>query len=89
MKHLQNYYLCYVTGVNCDRHIGEKLVYRCMATAKEKGFKILQFNAVAKSNTTALNLYKKLGFIQLRVIPKGFIIKNGHYKDIIPHYITL
>lgn len=53
------------------------------------GFKILQFNAVVESNHTALNLYKKLGFTPLGVIPKGFLNRNGVYENIIPHYIEL
>lgn len=71
------------------RHIGEKLVIHCMNKAKELGFRILQFNAVVKSNLPALNLYEKLGFIKLGVIPKGFLMKDGTYEDIIPHYRML
>ena len=71
------------------QHIGEKLVKHCMKTAKELGFKILQFNAVVKTNTAALNLYNKLGFVKLGVIPNGFLMPNGTYEDIIPHYIQL
>ena len=71
------------------RHIGEILVRDCMKTAKELGFRILQFNAVVKSNKPALALYKKLGFVQLGVIPNGFLMKDGSYEDIIPHYIAL
>ncbi len=70
-------------------HIGEQLVKHSMQTGKELGFKILQFNAVVKTNTAAIALYKKLGFAQLGVIPKGFLKKDGHYEDIIPHYIML
>ncbi len=70
-------------------HIGEKLVKHCMSKAKELGFHILQFNAVVKTNAGALHLYKKLGFVQLGIIPNGFLLKNGLYEDIIPHYITL
>ena len=70
-------------------HIGEMLVRHSMKTAQELGFRILQFNAVVKTNTTALSLYKKLGFTQLGVIPNGFLMKDGGYEDIIPHYITL
>ncbi|MBR1620176.1 GNAT family N-acetyltransferase [bacterium] len=69
--------------------IGELLVKNCLTKAKELGFKILQFNAVVATNTSALNLYKKLGFTQLGVIPKGFLLKDGSYEDIIPHYIEL
>ena len=54
------------------RHIGESLVRHCMTTAKELSFRILQFNAVVKSNKSALHLYEKLGFVQLGVIPGGF-----------------
>lgn len=70
-------------------HIGEQLVTRCMKTAKELGFGILQFNAVVKSNKPALHLYEKLGFVKLGVIPSGFRMKDGSYEDIIPHYHLL
>ena len=70
-------------------HIGEKLVTHCLETAKSLGFKILQFNAVVRSNTYALRLYKKLGFVQLGIIPGGFRMKDGSYEDIIPHYYVL
>ena len=70
-------------------HIGESLVQHCMETAKALGFRILQFNAVVKSNLPALKLYKKMGFTPLGTIPEGFLSKNGTYEDIVPHYITL
>lgn len=71
------------------QHIGEMLVKHCMSKAKELGFGILQFNAVVSTNTAAIALYKKLGFTQLGVIPNGFLMKDGSYEDIIPHFITL
>lgn len=71
------------------QHIGEVLVTHCMEQAKKIGFGILQFNAVVKTNEAALKLYKKLGFTQLGVIPNGFLMKDGHYEDIIPHYHVL
>ncbi len=69
--------------------IGEQLVRDCMVKAKECGFRILQFNAVVRTNEAALALYKKLGFTQLGVIPGGFLMKDGTYEDIIPHYHVL
>lgn len=71
------------------KHIGQTLVLDCLEQAKLCGFKILQFNAVVASNTSALALYKKLGFVPLGVIPNGFLNKDGFYEDIIPHYINL
>ena len=65
------------------------LVKDCIVKAKELGFKILQFNAVVATNTSALKLYKKLGFTQLGTIPNGFLMKDEHYEDIILHYIKI
>ena len=71
------------------RQIGEKLVRHCMEKGRELGFGILQFNAVVKTNEAALHLYQKLGFTRLGVIPGGFLMKDGRYEDISPHYIVL
>ena len=69
--------------------VGEALVRHCLEKAKELGFGIMQFNAVVSNNFPALNLYAKLGFTQLGVIPGGFLMKDGSYQDIIPHYKKL
>ena len=69
--------------------IGKMLVIHSIDKAKELGFKILQFNAVVKSNKSALHLYEKLGFVKLGIIPGGFLMKDGTYEDIIPHYRVL
>ena len=53
------------------------------------GFKILRFNAVVSTNYGALHLYKKLGFVQLGIIPGSFLLKDGTYQDIIPYYRIL
>ena len=69
--------------------IGKALVSDCLIQAKKCGFRILQFNAVVKSNTAARKLYEKLGFTQLGVIPGGFLMNDGHYEDICPYYKEL
>ncbi len=69
--------------------IGEALVRDCLKTASELGFRILQFNAVVSTNTPALKLYKKLGFVRLGTIPGGFKMDDGTWADIVPHYINL
>lgn len=66
--------------------IGEMLVRDCLVQAENYGFKILQFNAVVKTNTAARHLYEKLGFVQLGTIPQGFLMKDGSYEDICPYY---
>ena len=70
-------------------HIGEKLVKDCLIQGKEKGFRILQFNAVVATNVHARHLYERLGFRQLGIIPNGYRMKDGHYEDICPYYYEL
>lgn len=70
-------------------HIGEKLVRDCLRMGKEKGFRVMQFNAVVANNTHALHLYERIGFTRLGTIPGGFRMPDGHYEDIIPHYYVL
>ena len=80
----------YAVAANArNRHIGEKLVTDCIRTAPDYGFRILQFNAVVRTNTTARHLYEKLGFVPLGVIPGGFRKDDGSYEDICPYYIDL
>lgn len=71
------------------KHIGELLVKDCLKEAKHHGYKILQFNAVVKTNGAARHLYEKLGFIKLGCVPGGFLKKDGNYEDIILYYHTL
>jgi len=70
-------------------HIGEQLVKDSLKMGARLGFRLLQFNAVVASNIHALHLYQRLGFKRLGTIPKGFLMKDGHYEDIVVHYIEL
>lgn len=69
--------------------VGECLVRDCLLQAKTHGFRILQFNAVVKTNSAARHLYEKLGFVPLGEIPEGFLMPNGTYETIVPYYYTL
>ncbi len=71
------------------KHIGELLVRDCISQAKKRGFRIIQFNAVVASNIHAFNLYKRIGFHDLGIIPGGFLNKNGKYEDIHIMYYTI
>ncbi len=70
-------------------HIGEKLVTHSLEEGKRLGFRVLQFNAVVKTNHAAVHLYEKLGFVKLGTIPEGFFLKDGTFEDIILFYHTL
>lgn len=67
-------------------HIGEQLVSDCMRMAHEKGFRILQFNAVVADNIHAIHLYERLGFHRIGTVKDGFHMPDGSYEDIILFY---
>ena len=68
---------------------GKVIVEHCLFIAKQKGFKVLQFNAVVTSNVKALKLYENLGFVKLGTVPQGFENKDGVFEDIILFYHTI
>ncbi|MDD2956742.1 MAG: GNAT family N-acetyltransferase [Oscillospiraceae bacterium] len=69
--------------------VGEHLVRHCLQKGRDLGFRVLQFNAVVSSNSAALHLYEKLGFVRLGKVPGGFRMKDGSFEDIILFYHTL
>lgn len=69
--------------------VGEALVRDCLTQAKTLGFRVLQFNAVVKTNAAARHLYEKLGFVKLGEIPGGFQMPDGSFETIIPYYYAL
>ena len=71
------------------RHLGEIIVKHSIATARELGFRILQFNAVVATNIHARHLYQRLGFKELGTIPSGFRMPDGSFEDIVPQFIDL
>lgn len=69
--------------------VGRALVSDCLKQAPKYNYRVLQFNAVVATNTTARRLYEQLGFHQLGTIPGGFLMPDGHYEDICPYYHEL
>ena len=78
-----------VDGRLRGQHIGEQLVRHSLEAGKQFGFRILQFNAVVRTNKGALHLYEKLGFVRLGMIPGGFRMADGTYEDIVLFYYLL
>ena len=50
---------------------GRALSEHALEWARSQGYRAMQFNAVAESNTPAVALYRSLGFQVLATIPKG------------------
>jgi L-amino acid N-acyltransferase YncA len=80
----------YAVSKDCRGHqVGYALVSDCLHQARKQGYRILQFNAVVQSNVHAYDLYTRLGFTDLGVIPGGFLDKKGVYEDIHVMYRSL
>ena len=80
---------CAVSSRCRGRGVGEALVRHCLQTGGELGFRLLQFNAVVKTNARAIRLYERLGFRRIGEVPGGFLMKDGHYEDIALFYHEL
>ena len=72
----------------CGLGLGEVLSRACIECAKKAGYTQLELNVV-KDNIPAINLYKKLGFIEFGRNPKGFNSKTSGYQELIYMYLTL
>jgi len=61
--------------------IGKSLALHSISTAKELGYKAMQFNFVVSTNKAAVNLWQSVGFKIIGTIPQGFNHKVLGYVD--------
>jgi GNAT superfamily N-acetyltransferase len=52
--------------------IGQALIEDSLSWARAAGFRAMQFNAVAESNTPAIRLYERVGFATVGRVPGAF-----------------
>ena len=52
--------------------VGGALVEDALEWARAAGFRAMQFNAVAATNTAAVSLYESLGFTIVGTVPEAF-----------------
>ncbi|MEY9847935.1 L-amino acid N-acyltransferase YncA [Streptacidiphilus sp. BW17] len=69
--------------------VGRALCTYLLAWAREHGFRGVQFNAVAASNTRAVKLYESLGFEVMTTIPEGFRHPTLGYVGLHIMYVRL
>ncbi|MBR2255612.1 MAG: GNAT family N-acetyltransferase [Candidatus Methanomethylophilaceae archaeon] len=68
---------------------GKALVMHSLETARNLGYRIMQFNAVVADNLPAIEVYRKCGFQTIGTVPGGFRNVDGEYKDITLFYHSL
>lgn len=61
-----------VDPAQTGRGVGRALCEDSLEWARGAGFRAMQFNAVAETNTAAVRLYRSLGFEVLGTVPEGF-----------------
>ncbi|MFE7132632.1 GNAT family N-acetyltransferase [Streptomyces sp. NPDC057638] len=54
------------------RGVGRALCEYTLDWARTEGYRAMQFNAVVETNTTAVRLYRSLGFTIVGTLPEGF-----------------
>jgi L-amino acid N-acyltransferase YncA len=54
------------------RRVGRALVEDALSWARAAGFRAMQFNAVAETNSAAVALYRSLGFAIVGTVPEAF-----------------
>lgn len=60
--------------------LGKKILSELIAFAKQAGYEFLELEVVS-TNTTAVSLYKKLGFVVYGERPRSLKLKSGDYYD--------
>jgi L-amino acid N-acyltransferase YncA len=61
-----------VDPAHSGRGVGRALGQHVLDLARAEGYRGMQFNAVAQSNTVAVRLWRSLGFEVMTTIPEGF-----------------
>jgi ribosomal protein S18 acetylase RimI-like enzyme len=52
--------------------VGRAMCEYVIARARDQGYAAMQFNAVVSTNTHAIELYRKLGFVTIGTVPEAF-----------------
>ena len=60
--------------------LGKKILSELIAFAKQAGYELLELE-VAASNSTAVSLYKQMGFVVYGERPRSLKLKSGDYYD--------
>jgi L-amino acid N-acyltransferase YncA len=69
--------------------VGRALARHVLDQARADGYRAMQFNAVAESNTRAVGLWQSLGFEILATIPEGFRHPVKGYVGLLVMYQSL
>ena len=74
-------------GISIEKYywslgIGSALTAACIECATKAGYRQLELEVVA-DNRIAIALYKKMGFVEYGRNPRGFVLRNAVYQELI------
>ncbi len=78
-----------VDEAHAGRGVGRALCAHVIEQARADGYRAIQYNAVASSNTRAVALWKSFGFTVLAAVPEGFLHPELGYVDLLVMYLPL
>jgi L-amino acid N-acyltransferase YncA len=80
----------YIVDVKASgKGIGRALGMHSIEMCKKFSFEAMQFNRVVSTNTAAVALWKKLGFVIVGQIPNGYQCKDKKFVDVYVMYKSL
>jgi L-amino acid N-acyltransferase YncA len=65
-----------------DRGVGHAMAEHCLTESRRMGFRAMQFNFVISTNTSAIHLWKQLGFKIVGTLPGAFRHPEKGYVDV-------
>jgi L-amino acid N-acyltransferase YncA len=71
------------------RGVGRALAEHAVEWHRAHGFRGIQFNAVVSTNTSAVRLWRSLGFETVGVVPGAFRLPDGEYVDLLVMHLDL
>jgi L-amino acid N-acyltransferase YncA len=69
--------------------VGRRMAEHCLTEARRMGFRAMQFNFVVSTNTSAIHLWKQLGFETVGTLPGAFRHCEKGYVDVHVMYRSL
>jgi GNAT superfamily N-acetyltransferase len=78
-----------VDAAHRGKGAGRALCEDALDWARSAGFRAMQFNAVVETNTSAVELYRSLGFAVIGTVPEAFLHPTEGYVGLHVMHVSL